>query len=273
MLNLMRRPTTVTPSMLAQAFAELGLDGQQHTIVHASLRSFGQLEGGATTLLSELLRVTATLSAPAFTYSTLLPSPTSAVYTQFHPRLRVSRDIGRLPQHMVDHPHMHRSFHPALSFVAIGEQARFITESQSLQSPYLPIGALYDLDGVALLLGVDHSSNTSIHYGEYLAGMPLLTRYVPLGEQVVPTAFPNCSSDFEHIAPFVSEQQVTVGRATLRAYRVRELVDGAQQLLRHNPEGLLCSYAHCRCREVRKMLRESGLSPREHQVFAHSKSA
>lgn len=263
MLNLSRRPT-VTAQQLARAFEELGLGGQ-HAIVHASLRSFGQIEGGAATLLGELLRSAATLSAPAFTYSTLLPTPTSNPYNQFHPGLRVSRDIGRLPQQMVEHPAMHRSFHPALSFVALGDEARYITESQSLESPYSPIGALYDLDGLALLLGVDHSSNTSIHYGEYLAGMPLLTRYVPLGGRVVPTSFPNCSADFEHIAPYVQGRKVVVGRATLQAYRVRDLVDGAMQLLRHNPEGLLCSHVHCRCREVRKRVRAEGLHPRMHQ--------
>lgn len=267
MLNLMRRPT-VTPAQLAAAFAELGLDGRQHAIVHASLRSFGQLQGGSKMLLDELLRATATLSAPAFTYSTLLPTPTSAVYTHFHPKLHVSRDIGRLPQQMVEHPAMRRSFHPALSFVAIGSAAEQITSAQSLESPYSPIGALYDLDGVALLLGVDHSSNTSIHYGEYLAGMPLLTRYVPLGGRVVATSFPNCSSDFENIAPYVHERRVTVGRATLRAYRVRDLVDSTVKLLTRQPEALLCTYAVCRCREVRKMLRQDGLHPRSHQDTA-----
>lgn len=263
MLNMLRRPI-VTPSQLRAALTELGLNGRQHLIVHASLRSFGQLEGGSEALLEELLRASATVSAPAFTYSTLLSSATSPIYHEFHPHMHVSRDIGRLPQQMVEHPDMQRSFHPALSFAAIGDEARFITASQSLESPYSPIGALCDLDGVALLLGVDNSSNTSIHYGEYLAGMPLLTRYVPLGGRVVQTTFPNCSAAFERLTPYVPERRVLLGRATLRAYRVRDLVDGAHGLLRREPEALLCSFPGCRCREVRQMIRREGLRPRPH---------
>jgi aminoglycoside 3-N-acetyltransferase len=32
---------------------------------------------------------------------------------------------------------------------------------------YSPVGAVYRLDGDVLLLGVDHSSNTSLHLAEY----------------------------------------------------------------------------------------------------------
>ncbi|WP_293914146.1 AAC(3) family N-acetyltransferase [Deinococcus sp.] len=267
MLNMMRRPQ-VTASMIAEGLGALGLDGSQHAIVHASLRSFGQVEGGAQTLLSELMGKTATLSAPAFTYATLLRAATSSVYATFHRDTRVSRDIGRLPQLMVERSDALRSFHPALSFVATGQQARRVVEAQSLQSPYAPIGALYDLDAVSLLLGVDHSSDTSIHYAEYLAGVPLLTRYVPLGGQVVPCAFPNCSADFENATPHLHGVHTTVGRARLSAYRVRDLVDGARQLLSRHPEGLLCSYPACRCQEVRRIIRAAGLTPRLHVLCA-----
>ena len=267
MLNMMRRPQVTAP-MIGEGLSALGLDGRQHVIVHASLRAFGQVEGGAQTLLGALTERTATLSAPAFTYATLLRSASSSVYATFHRDTRVSRDIGRLPQLMVECPGALRSFHPALSFVALGQQARLIVQAQSLQSPYAPIGALYDLDAVSLLLGVDHSSNTSIHYGEYLAGVPLLTRYVPMNGQVTPCAFPNCSADFENVSPYVHGVHTTVGRARLSAYRVRDLVDGARQLLTQHPEGLLCSYPACRCQEVRRIIRAAGLTPRAHQVSA-----
>lgn len=268
MLNMLRRPH-VSSKMIADGLSALGLNGSQHAIVHASLRSFGQVEGGAVTLLSELMQHTATLSAPAFTYATLLRASTSSIYATFNRQTRVSRDIGRIPQLLVDQPAALRSFHPALSFVALGQYAHAITQAQSLANPYGPIGALYDLDAVVLLLGVDHSSNTTLHYGEYLAGVPLLTRYVPLEGQVVPTAFPNCSADFENIAALVQGRSVTVGRAQLRAYRVRDLVDGVLAFLTGQPEGLLCTYPTCRCQEVRRMIRSGGLlTPRLHTGFS-----
>ncbi|WP_424949457.1 AAC(3) family N-acetyltransferase [Deinococcus sp.] len=263
MLNLARR-LPVSPQQLAEALESLGLDGTQHLIVHSSLKSFGTLEGGAGTLLGELERHTATLVAPAFSYQTLLRGPESPIHAQFARGTRVSRDIGRLSQSLVERPDAHRSLHPALSFVAVGEQAGAVLERQTLANPYAPIGALYDLGGSALLVGVDHSSNTSIHYGEYLAGMPLLTRYLPENGRVTACSFPNCSADFERLAPYVQPLTAHAGRSRLRLYRVRELVDATVRLLRQDPEALLCTYPSCRCQQVRTSVRRDGLRPRAH---------
>lgn len=266
MLNLLRR-STVTPQELDEGLDQLGLNGTQHVIVHASLKSFGTVEGGARALVDALEAHTSTLVAPAFTYNTLLNRPGGTVHARFHRDSRVSRDIGRVPQEMVERRAALRSFHPTLSFVALGDEAPRITAAQSLENPYRPIGALYDLDGYALLIGVDFGSNTSIHYGEYLAGMPLLTRYVPLDGRVLPTAFPNCSADFDHLAPALhfKHQSVRVGQSTLRLYRVRDLVDATVRFLERDPEGLLCTYRGCRCQEVRERVQREGLNPREHQ--------
>lgn len=264
-LNLLRKPA-VQSADLDEGLAALGLDGTQHLIVHASLKSFGTLDGGARTLVDTLWRRTATLVAPAFSYNTLLNRPSSNVHARFHRDTRVSRDIGRVSQELVDRRDALRSFHPTLSFVALGDEAARITAAQSLNSPYQPIGALYDLDGYALLIGVDFGSNTSVHYGEYLAGMPMLTRYVPLDGQVLPTAFPNCSADFDNLLPEMEFKfrSARVGPSTLRLYRVRDLVDGTVRLLRRDPEALLCQYRGCRCQEVRQTVRRDGLQPRVH---------
>ncbi|MDL2343213.1 AAC(3) family N-acetyltransferase [Deinococcus sp. MIMF12] len=263
MLNLRRKPV-VTPSDLDGGLAALGLSGAEHLIVHASLRSFGQLEGGARGVVDTLAARAATVVAPAFTYGTLLRHASSPVHQRFHRDLRVSRDIGRVPQELVDRADAVRSFHPTLSFIALGQAAEQVTAAQTLASPYQPIGALYDLGGLALMMGVDFGSNTSVHYGEHVAGMPLLTRYVPLGTGVHPTAFPNCSAAFGRVKPHVTGQSVTVGNATLELYRVRDLVDATVRLVTANPEALLCDYSSCRCQEVRRVVRERGLTPRPH---------
>lgn len=269
MLNLLRRPA-VRAEELEAGLAALGLDGTQHVIVHASLKSFGQLEGGARTVVETLRRHTATLVAPAFTYNTLLDSPQDRPRSSFHRDSRVSRDIGRVPQEIVELAEARRSFHPTLSFIAAGQYAGEITAFQSLESPYQPIGTLYDLDGYALLIGVDFGSNTSIHYGEYLAGVPQLTRYVQVDGQVLPTTFPNCSADFDNLLPYVidGERATSVGASSLRLYRVRDLVQGSLKLLADHPEGLLCEYRYCRCQQVREMIRKGGMHPRSHRAFS-----
>jgi len=265
MLNLARR-VQVSSQQLGEGLAALGLFGDQHVIVHSSLKSFGTLDGGAQTLLDMLERCTRTLVAPAFSYQTLLRGPESPIHSQFGRDTRVSRDIGRLSQAMIERPDARRSFHPALSFVALGQQADAVVARQTLENPYAPIGALYDLNGYALLAGVDHSSNTSIHYGEYLAGMPLLTRHVAHHGRVTACSFPNCSADFERLSPHVTPQTVHVGRSQLRLYRVRDLVDATVNLVRHDPEVLLCTYPVCRCNQVRQTLRREGLKPRDHDL-------
>lgn len=265
MLNLLRRPA-LSAADLDLGLAGLGLDGSQHLIVHASLNSFGSLDGGARAVVDTLQRRAATLVAPAFTYSTLLARPATTSSVRFHRDMRVSRDIGRVPQEMVERAQALRSLHPTLSFIALGEQAGAIMAAQTLDNPYRPIGALYDLGGYALMIGVDFGSNTSLHYGEYLAGIPQLTRYVMTPQGVLPTTFPNCSADFENLSPQMGGRfrSAQVGSSELRLYRVRDLVDTTVGFLQANPEGLLCTYRSCRCQEVRGLIRQNGLHPRLH---------
>lgn len=275
MLNFLRRPA-VTEDELEGALAECGLDGSPHVIVHASLRAFGHIDGGAPAVLRALRGRAATVVMPAFSYYTLVwpeegrgpdwPRPAPPPGANFGRYTKVSPDIGRVAQTLVDNPNAARSFHPALSFVAVGDKADEVLGVQSLDVPYAPIGKLYDEDGLAVLFGVDHRSNTTVHYGEYLAGMPLLDRYVLVNGRVQKTSFPNCSADFGRLAPHVQGATAQVGRGRISVFRVRELVDRTRELLARDPEALLCTYPGCRCQTVRRMVRERGLTPRTHVV-------
>ncbi|MBB6099285.1 aminoglycoside 3-N-acetyltransferase [Deinobacterium chartae] len=281
MLNLFRRAVNVRQSDLEDALALLGLDGSQHVIAHASLSAFGHVEGGAPAMLRALRNRSATLVMPAFSYYTLVwpeqyraadwPRPTPSATGHFHRYSRVSSDIGRVPLALVDDPVALRSDHPALSFVATGERAAEVLAAQSLECPYAPIGALYDLDGYVLLMGVDHKSNTTVHYGEYLAGQVLLPRYVRVGAEVRETFFPNCSAAFDRLAPYLEGngrggRTLQLERGRIGLYPVREVVDATVRLLQRDPEALLCRYASCRCQEVRARVRKQGLHPRSHRI-------
>jgi aminoglycoside 3-N-acetyltransferase len=275
MLNFMRRPA-VSEEELGIALSEAGLDRSRHVIVHASLRAFGFIEGGAPAVIRALRDHSATVVMPAFSYYTLVwpeegrqpdwPRPTPPAGAGFGRYTRVSSDIGRVPQTLIEDSGALRSFHPALSFVATGERAAEVLDAQSLASPYAPIGKLYDLDGLAVLFGVDHRSNTTIHYGEYLAGVPQLDRYVVVNGTVRHTTFPNCSADFQRVAPLVTATTANLGRGRVSVFSVRELVDRTQELLARDPEALLCTYPGCRCQAVRRLIRRDGLTPRAHST-------
>jgi aminoglycoside 3-N-acetyltransferase len=188
-LNFMRRALTppVTQIDLERAFKQLGMNSQTPLIVHSSLSSLGNMLGGANSVLNALERYSNTLVMPAFTYYTLVwpvlyrnedwPISPGEDGPPFRPDSPVSRDIGRIPQGFLERAGVLRSQHPALSFAARGSDAQMILGVQTLEHPYAPIGVLEQLDALVLLLGVDHRSNTSIHYGEYVAGRPMLERW------------------------------------------------------------------------------------------------
>jgi aminoglycoside 3-N-acetyltransferase len=275
MFNLIRRAWSgpVQPTDLDRALESLGLDGHSDVIAHSSLSSFGFVTGGARALVDAMLGASRTLVVPTFSYYTLVypedrdqpdwPRHRPEDGPPFRPDSPVSSDIGRVPQTVLDHIPHRRSGHPALSFAALGANADRILDAQTLDHPYAPIGALYDLDGDVLLMGVDHRSNTTVHYGEYLAGRPLLDRWANTVEGVVHTYFPNCSAAFNAIGPRLETlEQVQVGRAIVSRMKVREVVDVTVAMLEENPEALLCSYSNCRCQSVRERVRREGLKPR-----------
>jgi aminoglycoside 3-N-acetyltransferase len=257
----------VQVSHLEAGLEALGFSGTEDVIMHSSLAAFGYVQGGAHSLLEAVRAKVATLVTPAFTYYTL-------VWPQQHrtpdwnielpidgPAFRidspVSPDIGRVPQALLSYHGTLRSQHPALSFAAAGLRARDVLEVQTLDHPYAPIGMLYALDGDVLLMGVDHRSNTSVHYGEYLAGRPLLDRYAGSSVGTLHTYFPNCSAAFDLLEPRLELRTVQVGKATIKRIKVREVVDETIRAIRRNPEALLCNYHACRCQAVRQKIKQA----------------
>ena len=280
MLNFVRRAWSgpVHQGELERALGALGLDGKRDAIIHSSLSSFGYVTGGASTLIDTLLGAARTIITPAFTYYTLVwpesqrqpdwPKILPVDGPAFRPDSPVSSDIGRVAQTMLEKYPSKRSSHPALSFLGLGPDAEHILGVQTLENPYAPIGVLYNTDADVILMGVDQRSNTTIHYGEYLAGRPLLDRYAATLQGIEHTYFPNCSAAFGAIQGRLSTlETVNCGKALLTRMRVREVVDETIQMLRRNPEALLCSYHGCRCQAVREKVRKQGLRPRTDWVL------
>ena len=75
---------------------------------------------------------------------------------------------------MLSHPESYRSTHPTNSYVAIGENAKYILGEHNENSKcYTPISKLLELDGKMLLVGcVDSSPGfTTIHYAQEVLGL------------------------------------------------------------------------------------------------------
>lgn len=254
---------------LLTALRRLGLDRTRPVIAHASLAAFGEVQGGAPTLLGALLAVADSLVMPTFTYSTMIvpevgPPDNAIEYGKgrdanrmadiFSPDMPADRLMSAAAEALRTHPKASRSLHPILSFAGINAQT--ILDAQTYAEPLAPLGVLTRAEGWVLLLGVNHTVNTSIHYAERLAGRKQFVRWALTQHGVREcSGFPACSDGFEAIAPRLEGvvRRVQVGPAQVQAIPLPALVNSAHDWMRADPLALLCDKAYCdRCNAVRK---------------------
>ena len=252
---------------LVAAFQALGLQGQ-HVIAHASLRSFGYIQGGAEAVLDALLASFASVIMPTHTYKTKIipdvgPPNNGIVYGSgidknklaepFHIAMRADPLMGILPETLRNHPSALRTGHPILSFAGIN--ADFVLFTQTLYEPLAPIGALAELDGWVVLINVDHTVNTSIHYAEKLAGRKHFIRWALVEDRVVECpSYPGDSMGFQGIEEHIrfDTRRVILGEAFIQAVPLKRLFEVVQVLLKKDPLALLCERTDCeRCQAIR----------------------
>lgn len=250
------------------AFRELGLNSTQPVIVHASLSTVGPIRGGAETVLGALLPAVKGVMAPAFTYKTMITpeigpdhnaidygtgKDTNRLAEFFQPDMPADKMMGILPETLRKHPRACRSSHPILSFAGIAVEDALA--AQTFQNPLAPIGRLADENGAVLLIGVDHTVNTSIHLAEKLAGRKQFVRWAltPQGVRECP-GFLGCSDGFDQAASFLGPitRSARVGEATLRLVPLAPMLLALTELLQREPTALLCQRENCRCSVVRQ---------------------
>ena len=107
-----------------------------------------------------------------------------------------------------------------------------------------------------LLIGVDQTVNTSIHYAEAAAGRKQFIRWALTPKGVIQfPGFPGCSDGFNQAEPYLAEftRRTRIGQAALQAIALGPLVETVVQLLRDQPQALLCERSQCgRCDAVRQ---------------------
>ncbi len=251
------------------------MDSSKPFVFHASFPSLGEVQGGPETLLGALLTVSDAVLSPAFTYKTLLvpetgPENNGLVYGGdddwnqmaefFRLDMPVDPVIGILAETLRKHPKSDdRSSHPILSFT--GMNVGPALESQSLQEPLAPIEWLYRQNGYVLLIGADHTANTSIHYAEKLAGRKQFTRWALTSSGVVECpGFPGCSKGFNQAEPVLRDltREVFIGKTRVRSLPIRPMVEKVIEVLREDPFALLCEDRECeQCNAVRNAVTAS----------------
>ena len=239
----------VTKEDLKLGFGKLGLARGMHVMVHSSLSSFGQVEGGADTVidaLMEILTPEGTLMMPSFNHGA--PYEKGEVFDIAH----TPTTNGIIPDTFWRRSGVVRSMNPTHSFAAWGKNALRYTKHHQ-QVPAMGKGSPLDLmmedGGYCLLLGVGYKSNTFHHLVETVVGAPCLgenDEVYPVREAdgTLTTAHTwarrggRCPiDDGARYAPQMAaiHRQEKIGQATVTFYKLR---DGYEVISRNLKEGL-----------------------------------
>jgi aminoglycoside 3-N-acetyltransferase len=253
---------------LLNGIRALQIDPTRPVIVHASLSAIGPVNAGAESLLGALRNSFHSIMVPTFTYKSMVipevgPPNNGIRYGSgkdsnrmaeiYHPGMPADPLMGILPELLRRQPDARRSAHPILSFSAI--RCDLALAAQSLSEPLAPIHALMEARGWVLLIGVDHTVNTSIHLGERLAGRQQFLRWALTRNGVLACpGFPGCSDGFQDLVPVIEKfvRRSQAGATQITAIPLVELIRGVRQILDRDPLALLCHRPACeRCDALR----------------------
>ena len=258
---------------IAEGLRSLGLDRTATIVVHASLRSFGRVEGGALSVATALADVCGTVVVPSGTWDlTGVPFPPGlerpnnaalaastwdefdaavAAAVPYSAALPIDKWLGTVPEAFRTGFVHERGVHPLFSFLAVGEHAREVIAAERADWPLGPLEAVEGFDGFVLLLGVSHTSNTTIHLAEQRLGRSRFYRCAKVGPGLW-AEFPNVSGHshrFDDIEPVLAPHTVetTIGLCRARLLPTGSILAAVDEAVRSDPGALLCGDPECRC--------------------------
>jgi len=252
----------VTKNDIKKAIEVTGLSNEV-ICVHSSLRSFGEVEGGAETIINEFLEAGCTLLAPSFTYRFYLPpreeieqngiddemrtiEPTGRIYNSSI--IDISTDMGAIPRAMVYRDGRCRGNHPSNSFVALGPKAEELISCQTAEDVYAPFQKMMEKNGKIVMMGVGLTKMTAIHYAEQLAGRELFVRWaLDKDGSTIRLREGSCSEGFNNLAPEVAdlEKQITVCNSLWRVFPIKETVVACAEAIRKDHSITHCGDKNC----------------------------
>lgn len=262
----------VTYQDIQHAIRALGLS-RQSVCLHASLRSFGQVAGGALTVVQAFVDEQCTILVPSFSWSFAVPpSPherfprngwnydayagsTAGLGRIYTPATtEIDKDTGAIAATVVGWPGRFRGNHPLCSFTAIGPLACTLVSSQTPGEMYAPLTALAQIGGLVLLMGVGLESMTLLHRAEKEAGRIMFRRWAndPNGTPMA-VEVGSCSDGFGQFDPYLHPTMKTlrVGQSEWRLFPANQVLEVATAAIRANPAVTHCRNPACdRCNDA-----------------------
>ena len=242
--------------------------------IHASLRSFGQVEEGAETVLRAFLAQGCTVLVPTFSDGFAIPppygmrpeqngwdyeaysGPTEGIGRVYSPQTNeiTLEEMGVIPAWVLAQPGRARGRHPLCSFAGMGPDTANLISGQTPMDVSAPLRALGNAGGSVLLMGVEIDKMTLIHAAEELAGRKPFLRWAN-DDNGIPTmaATGGCSDGFNRLEKVLSPHARThrVGESLWRAYPVDDTLRAAAEAITRHPAITQCSDSACeRCRDA-----------------------
>lgn len=249
--------------------------------IHASLRSFGCVDNGALTVIEGLRAEGCTILVPAASwgfyavkpkphqlpernggsaeawqrYFASLTEPLPGTNRIYHPSTKeIDKGMGAIPAAVVNSPDCVRGNHPLFSFAAIGPHAHRLINQQTPLDFYGSLKALAENNGFVVLMGVDLTKATFLHYAEEVAGRIPFRRWANDSKgEPMEVAVGGCSDGFERLSPYVAdiERNGQVGKSLWRVYPAAKMLTRAVSAIQATPEITHCDNAACdRCNDA-----------------------
>lgn len=250
---------------ILEALEKVGVGKGQVLMVHTSLSSLGYVCGGAQVVIEALLETVGregTIMMPAQSWKNLDPAtgvhwevPESCWplirenWPAYDKNITPTNTMGAVAEMFRQWPGTVRSDHPARSVAAWGKEAAWLTADHDLSNIFgdgSPVGKLYELDGLVLLMGVGYDKNTSLHLADVRASYPGKhnclehSAVMENGRRVwkgYETLFVD-GEDFSAIGTAFEKActipKAALGNGTLRLMKQRELVDFAVRWIEKN---------------------------------------
>jgi aminoglycoside 3-N-acetyltransferase len=241
---------------------ELGIASGDLLLVHSSYKSIGSVKDGPAGVVQALMEAVGPdggCFVPTFNYGEL---PWQRDQTRSL--------TGIITETFRQIPGVIRSNHPTHSVAGVGPMAEEVLSGHENINAFgecSPIWRLWKNNAWVLLIGVDHTANSTIHIAEEFLRLPYLnrTRITTVvddhGERRITLRRPPCSNGFNAVdAPLRARGQIResrLGNARMLLMRSQDLVAVALELLRDDPAALLCRGGCEFCDESRKKLRTS----------------
>jgi len=160
-----------TKEDLVKCLKDMGLTGSEAIMVHSSMKSIGEVDGGADTVVDAFMEFfkDGLFMTPTHTWAQM-----SKEYSVFD-RETEPACVGIIPNIFMKREGVVRSLHPTHSIAAFGKDAEeYIKGEENATSPCPPGGCwdrLREMDAKILLLGVTHTRNTYIHSVDEVMGI------------------------------------------------------------------------------------------------------